>query len=189
MTVKMPGPVLLENSVVRLEPLTLAHVPDLYAAGRDDEVWEHLPHHTPRAESDLAGWVSRQLAKPGCVSFAVIHQGRAIGSTSYHDIGGWDESIEVGSTWYGLAYWRSAVNTSCKVLLLDHAFDVLGMVRVVLKTDIRNLRSQAAIERIGGVREGVLRRQYVRKDGTWRDSAYYSILDEEWPAHRTRLMR
>ncbi|MBO3749470.1 GNAT family N-acetyltransferase [Streptosporangiaceae bacterium NEAU-GS5] len=189
MTAKMPGPVVLENSVVRLEPLSPGHVPNLFAAGRDDEVWQHLPTHVPRGEADVATWVSAQIAKPTCVPFAVIYAGRAIGSTSYHDVGGWDDSIEIGSTWYGRAYWRTAVNTACKVLLLDHAFDTLGMVRVVLKTDIRNLRSQAAIERIGGVREGVLRRQYRRKDGTWRDSAYYSILDDEWPAHRTRLMR
>jgi RimJ/RimL family protein N-acetyltransferase len=85
--------------------------------------------------------------------------------------------------------WRSAVNTECKLLLIDHAFDKLGVNRVMLKTDILNIRSQTAIRRIGGLSEGVLRRHRRRPDGTWRDTAYFSILDDEWPAHRARLTR
>ncbi|GGO01618.1 N-acetyltransferase [Microbispora rosea subsp. aerata] len=189
MTAKMPAPAVLDGRVVRLEPLALAHVPDLFLVARDAEIWRHRPEPMPEAEEDMRRLVGRLVADPRTTQFAVIFKetGRAIGSTGYWDVGGFDESVEIGSTWYGRAYWRTAVNTECKVLLLDHAF-ALGFVRVVLKTDIRNLRSQAAIERIGGVREGVLRRQYRRADGTWRDSPLYSILDDEWPAHRARLL-
>ncbi|MEU7942319.1 GNAT family N-acetyltransferase [Microbispora bryophytorum] len=189
MTAKMPAPAVLDGRVVRLEPLAPGHVPDLFAAARDEEVWRHRPEPVPRAEDDMRRLVDTLLADPRTTQFAVVlkETGRAIGSTGFWDVGGFNESVEIGSTWYGRAYWRTAVNTECKVLLLDHAF-ALGFVRVVLKTDIRNLRSQAAIERIGGVREGVLRRQYRRTDGTWRDSPLYSILDDEWPAHRARLL-
>lgn len=113
--------------------------------------------------------------------------GRAVGWTTYIATPGYADSIEIGWTWYGRAVWRSAVNTTCKILLIDHAFDKLGVNRVQLKTDNLNTRSQAAIRRIGGVPEGVLRRQRRRPDGTWRDTAYFSILDDEWPAHRARL--
>ncbi|MCT9930970.1 GNAT family N-acetyltransferase [Planotetraspora sp. A-T 1434] len=190
MTAKMPDPVVLEGDSVRLAPLTLDHVPDLYAAGGgDEEVWRWRSSPMPASEAGLRRQVAGLLGRPETVQFAVIlrETGRAIGSTGFWDVGGFDTSVEIGSTWYGRAYWRTAVNTECKVLLLDHAFHALGFSRVVLKTDILNLRSQAAIERIGGVREGTLRRQYRRPDGTWRDSAYYSILDDEWPSHRARL--
>ncbi|WP_328709337.1 GNAT family protein [Microbispora hainanensis] len=189
MTVKLPAPVVLDGRVVRLEPLAPGHVPDLFLAASDEEIWRHRPEPTPRTEDDTRRLVDKLIADPRTTQFAVVFKetGQAIGSTGYWEVDGFDESVEIGSTWYGRAYWRTAVNTECKVLLLDHAF-ALGFVRVVLKTDIRNLRSQAAIERIGGVREGVLRRQYRRADGTWRDSPLYSILDDEWPAHRARLL-
>ncbi|WP_030505908.1 GNAT family N-acetyltransferase [Microbispora rosea] len=189
MTAKMPPPAVLDGHVVRLEPLAPGHAPDLFLASQDEEVWRHRPEPMPHTEDDTRRLVDTLLADPRTTQFAVVlkETGRAIGSTGYWDVGGFDGSVEIGSTWYGRAYWRTGVNTECKVLLLDHAF-ALGFVRVVLKTDIRNLRSQAAIERIGGVREGVLRRQYRRADGTWRDSPLYSILDDEWPAHRARLL-
>ncbi|WP_055479567.1 GNAT family N-acetyltransferase [Sphaerimonospora mesophila] len=189
MTAKMPEPVVLEGRSVQLTPLTLDHVPDLFTVGRDEEVWRWRPSTTPASEEDMRRHVAALLARPDTTQFAVVFKetGRVIGSTGYWDVYGVDESVEIGSTWYGTAYWRTAVNTECKILLLDHAFGAMGFTRVVFKTDIRNLRSQAAIERIGGVREGVLRRQLRRSDGTWRDSPYYSILDDEWPSHRARL--
>ncbi|MFI6323710.1 GNAT family N-acetyltransferase [Nonomuraea sp. NPDC050556] len=190
MTAKMPPAAELENSVVRLEPLTMAHVPDLFAAGgRDDEVWRWLPVPTPQTEEDLAKVAGYVLKDPGHVAHAVIlrSSGRAVGWTTYIDCPGADQSLEIGWTWYGRAVWRSAVNTSCKLLLIDHAFDTLGFNRVQLKTDIRNERSQNAIRRIGGVYEGTLRRQRLRPDGTWRDTVYFGILEEEWPPHRTHL--
>ncbi|OUC79314.1 GNAT family N-acetyltransferase [Streptosporangium minutum] len=191
MTANMPAPVTLEGDAVRLEPLTLAHVPDLFlAAGGDEEVWRWLPIPTPRTEDELARTAERLIDDPEHVPFAVIlrETGRAVGWTTYIATPGYADSIEIGWTWYGRAVWRSAVNTACKILLIDHAFDKLGVNRVQLKTDNLNTRSQAAIQRIGGLHEGVLRRQRRRPDGTWRDTVYFSILDDEWPAHRARLL-
>ncbi|WP_326824909.1 GNAT family N-acetyltransferase [Streptosporangium sp. NBC_01756] len=190
MTANMPDPVTLEGDAVRLEPLTLAHIPDLFlAGGADEEVWRWLPTAAPRSEDELAATAERLIGDPEHVPFAVIlrETGRAVGWTTYIATPGYADSIEIGWTWYGRAVWRSAVNTTCKILLIDHAFDKLGVNRVQLKTDNLNTRSQAAIRRIGGVPEGVLRRQRRRPDGTWRDTAYFSILDDEWPAHRARL--
>ncbi|MGV9775668.1 GNAT family N-acetyltransferase [Streptosporangium sp. NPDC003464] len=191
MTAHMPDPVTLEDDVVRLEPLTLAHVPDLFlASGGDEEVWRWLSSPAPRSEEELEGIAEKLIGDPEHVPFAVIlkETGRAVGWTTYIDTPGYADSIEIGWTWYGRAVWRSAVNTACKILLIDHAFDKLGVNRVQLKTDILNTRSQAAIQRIGGLHEGVLRRQRRRSDGTWRDTTYFSILDDEWPAHRARLL-
>jgi RimJ/RimL family protein N-acetyltransferase len=98
-----------------------------------------------------------------------------------------DERLEIGWTWYARAHWRSAVNTEAKLLLLTHAFEDLGMGRVQLKTDHLNTRSQQAIARLGATREGVLRRHRRRADGSWRDSVYFSLLAEEWPAAKARL--
>jgi RimJ/RimL family protein N-acetyltransferase len=190
MTANTPTPVTLEGDVVRLEPLSLTHIPELFlAGGGDDEVWRWMPAPTPHSEAELAGIATGLIERPGVVPFAVIlkETGQAVGWTTYHDIPGYADSIEIGWTWYGRAVWRSAVNTECKILLIDHAFDKLGVNRVLLKTDILNIRSQTAIRRIGGLSEGVLRRQRRRLDGTWRDTAYFSIIDDEWPAVRAKL--
>ncbi|MEV0597162.1 GNAT family N-acetyltransferase [Nonomuraea cavernae] len=190
MTAKLPSPVTLENDVVRLEPLTMAHIPDLFAAGGgDEEVWRWLPAAAPRSEEELARIARTLIEDDRHVPFAVIPRktGRATGWTTYCDVPGFDESVEIGWTWYGRAFWRTAVNTGCKLLLIDHAFDKLGFNRVALKTDVLNLRSQNAIRRIGGLHEGTLRRQRRRPDGSWRDTVYFGILQEEWPDHRARL--
>jgi len=192
MTAQLPAPVVLENDVVRLEPLTPGHLPDLFAAsGGDDELWRWMPAATPTTEEELAKVARYLMEDDQHIPLAVIlkETGTAVGWTTYIDVPGFDESIEIGWTWYGRAHWRSAVNTSCKLLLIDHAFDKLGHNRVLLKTDIKNVRSQNAIKRIGGVHEGTLRRQRKRPDGTWRDTVYFGILVEEWPGHRARLIR
>ena len=121
--------------------------------------------------------------------FAVVERatGRAIGSTRYLDIRRNDRGLEIGWTWLGAAYQRTPTNTESKYLLLRHAFDDLGTIRVQLKTDLRNERSQRAIERLGAIREGVLRKHVILWDGFIRDTAYYSILDNEWPGVRKRL--
>ncbi|MFI7129728.1 GNAT family N-acetyltransferase [Nonomuraea sp. NPDC050153] len=191
MTAKLPAPVVLENGVVRLEPLTLDHVPDLFAAsGGDEEVWRWLPAPAPRSEEELGKVALGLMSDDHHVPFAVVlkESGRAVGWTTYGDVPGFDESIEIGWTWYGRSVWRTAVNTACKLLLIDHAFE-FGYNRVLLKTDHLNLRSQNAIKRIGGVHEGTLRRHRKRADGTWRDTVYFGILEEEWPQHRARLDR
>ncbi|MCF6475219.1 GNAT family N-acetyltransferase [Nonomuraea sp. MG754425] len=189
MTAKLPAPARLENDVVRLEPLTMDHVPDLFAAGGgDEELWRWLPVSAPHTEAEL-GKIARKLIDDDVhVPHAVVLKdgGRAVGWSTYGDVPGFEASVEIGWTWYGRAVWRTAVNTSCKLLLIDHAF-ALGHNRVLLKTDNLNHRSQEAIRRIGGVHEGTLRRHRRRGDGTWRDTVCFGILDEEWPPHRARL--
>jgi RimJ/RimL family protein N-acetyltransferase len=185
-------PVTLTGRVVRLEPLGDAHVPDLAAVGQDDSLWAYIPYPVVRSEADMRAWVGDLLerqARGADLPFAVIHleTGRAIGASRYLDIQPANRAVEIGGTWYGRAFQRTAVNTEAKYLLLSHAFDDLGCIRVQLKTDLRNERSQRAIERIGAVREGILRHNLIMPDGHRRNSVYYSILAEEWPGVKARL--
>jgi RimJ/RimL family protein N-acetyltransferase len=185
-------PVTLTGRVVRLEPLSEAHVPDLAAVGRDASLWAYIPYPPVRSEADMRAWVldlQARQAKGTDLPFAVVHleTGRAVGASRYLDIQPANRAVEIGGTWYGRAFQRTAANTECKYLLLGHAFEDLGCIRVQLKTDLRNERSQRAIERIGAVREGVLRHSMIMPDGHRRDSVYYSILAEEWPGVKERL--
>jgi RimJ/RimL family protein N-acetyltransferase len=185
-------PVVLTGRVVRLEPLSEAHVPDLAAAGRDESIWRLTPYGNIETEEQMHAWVLDLLEGQRCgtdLPFAVIslESGRAIGATRYLEIRPHDRAVEIGGTWYGTAYQRTAVNTECKYLLLRHAFETLGCVRVQLKTDLRNVRSQRAIERIGAVNEGLLRNHMILPDGTLRHSVYYSIIDSEWPGVKAML--
>jgi RimJ/RimL family protein N-acetyltransferase len=190
MPAKTPAPVLLTGRYVRLEPLTRDHLPELFeAGGNDDAVWQWQGGPTPRTEAELGAKLDTILDTDSYLPFAVVllATGRAIGWTTYLDISVVDERLEIGWTWYGSAYWRSAVNTESKLLLLTHAFEDLGMGRVQWKTDHLNQRSQNAIARLGAQREGVLRRHRLRPDGTWRDSVYFSMLKDEWPQAKVRL--
>jgi RimJ/RimL family protein N-acetyltransferase len=193
MPASFPVPVTLTGRHVRLEPLAVAHLGELFAAGGcDEEVWRWQGGPAPQTQEELGGKLAALLEDAGrgeYVPFAVIHRasGQAVGWTTYMDIDVANERLEIGWTWYGRAYWRSAINTESKLLLLTHAFEDLGMGRVQLKTDHLNHRSQAAIARLGAHREGVLRRHRRRPDGTWRDTVYFSILAPEWPAAKERL--
>ncbi|MFJ4901509.1 GNAT family N-acetyltransferase [Streptomyces sp. NPDC088727] len=192
MSAAPPLPVTLTGRHVRLEPLSPDHLDDLFAAGGDEEVWRWQGGPAPRTREELGEKLTALLAaarRGVYVPFAVVHResGRAVGWTTYMDIDVADERLEIGSTWYGRAYWRTAVNTDTKLLLLTHAFEELGMGRVQLKTDHLNERSQAAIARLGARREGVLRRHRRRHDGSWRDTVYFSLLADEWPEARARL--
>lgn len=185
-------PVILSGRHLRLEPLGPVHVPDLAVAGAEEEIWRYMPAMPPKDEAAMAAMVAAALreAERGVRRpFAIIRldSGRAVGSTSYLDIAPEHRRIEIGWTWLGAEARRTAINTECKYLLLRHAFEALGCGRVQLKTDARNLRSQAAIERIGAKREGVLRRHLVMPDGHVRDTVMYSILNDEWPAVKARL--
>ena len=185
-------PVTLTGRYVRLEPLAYSHVPDLFAGGTDPGIWQYIPYPPVHAEADMRAWVDDLLArqaKGGDLPFAVIHQasGRAIGATRYMDIQRANRALEIGGTWYAPEHQRTAANTEAKLLLLRHAFETLGCIRVQLKTDERNLRSQRAIERLGAVREGVLRKHMIVQGGRSRDTVYYSIIDEEWPAIRVKM--
>ncbi len=177
-------PLTLTGRVVRLEPLSEDHVPALALAGHDESIWQFMLIGVMDSEDKMRDWVRyllRQQAKGTDLPFTVFHlgDGRVAGMTRYLDIRPSDRALEIGGTWYAPAYQRTAVNTECKYLLLRHAFETLGCIRVQLKTDLRNERSQRAIERLGAVREGVLRDHMILSDGTVRSSVYYSILKDE----------
>jgi N-acetyltransferase len=186
------APVILTGGLVRLEPLNEAHAPDLALAGKDEGIWKYMVYGMLTDEESMRRWVEDLLQRQeelGDLPFAVIHldSGRAVGATRYMNVHPGDRGLEIGGTWYGLAYQRTGINTECKYLLLRHAFETLGCIRVQIKTDLRNERSQKAIERIGAVREGVLRNHMILPDGTVRHSVYYSIIDSEWPAVKELL--
>lgn len=185
-------PVTLTGKHVRLEPLSESHIPGLTVAGGDPSIWRYMLYGEVTSEDRMADWVRDILSRKDAGTdqpFAVIHlaSGKVAGATRYMEIRPAHRGLEIGGTWYGTEYQRTAVNTECKYLLLRHAFEVLGCIRVQIKTDARNERSQKAIERIGAVREGVLRNHMILAGGFYRDSVYYSIIESEWPDVKTRL--
>ena len=182
----------LEGAAVRLEPLEERHAEDLYAAGREPSIWTYMPRGPLESVEATRSMIRAVLDASEDGSqwpFATVDRasGRAIGSTRYFDIRPEHRGLEIGWTWLGVAHQRTAANTEQKRLLLAHAFERLGALRVQLKTDARNAKSQRAIERIGAVREGVLRAHMILPDGYMRDSVMYSITASEWPEVRRRL--
>jgi RimJ/RimL family protein N-acetyltransferase len=185
-------PVTLSGRFVRLEPLSESHILDLTHVCQDPSIWEYTVYGYVGNYEQMRAWVLELLSrqKQGSdLPFAVIHleSGRAIGATRYLEIDTYNRRVEIGGTWYGVAYQRTVVNTESKYLLLQHAFEELGCIRVQLKTDLRNTRSQRAIERLGAVKEGVFRNHMILPDGTIRHSIYYSIIDSEWPGVKAHL--
>ena len=185
-------PVVLTGKHVRLEPMTEEHITGLAEIGVGQAFWHFMLYGDINTVDDMRGWVLDILAraKKGTdLPFVAIHleSGRVAGATRYLNIVPKDRGLEIGGTWYGVEFQRTYVNTECKYLLLSHAFETLGCIRVQLKTDLRNERSQKAIERIGAVKEGVLRNHMILPDGHIRHSVFYSILDTEWPAVKKRL--
>jgi RimJ/RimL family protein N-acetyltransferase len=185
-------PVTLTGKVVRLEPLTMDHVADLARVGLEPEIWHYMRYGKIENSEGLKAWVQELLSlqEQGTdLPFAVIYlaSGRAVGSTRFLHIDIPNRSLEIGGTWYGLEYQGTKVNTECKYLLLRHAFEQLGCIRVWFKTDGRNLRSQHALEKLGVVKEGVLRNHMILPDGYIRDSVVYSLLPDEWPQVKANL--
>ena len=185
-------PVRLTGSIVRLEPLSEAHVPDLVVAGQDETIWKFLPYGNINSEAKMHELVKLLLARAAQgtdLPFAVVllETNQPIGCSRYLEIREEHRALEIGGTWFGRAYQRSGVNTECKYLLLKHAFETLGCIRVQFKTDARNERSQKSLERIGAIKEGVLRNQMIVEDGHVRDSIYYSIIDSEWLSVKANL--
>jgi N-acetyltransferase len=184
-------PVTLEGTHVRLVPMTLEHVPALWEAGRDPEIWR-LTISQVHSEDDMRAYVDAALraqAAGTALPFVTTEAatGRVIGSTRF---GNYDEThrrAEIGWTWIAAPWQRTAINTEAKYLMLRHAFEVLGCLRVELKTDVLNEQSRRAILRIGAKEEGIFRKHQVTETGRVRDSAYYSIIDDEWPAVKARL--
>ncbi len=186
-------PVPLHGQHVRLEPLDLCHASDLFAALDDEEVHRHQLRSRPRQARDTATFIdslldeARRGARVAWVQRDAV-TGTIIGTTSYMPADETNRLVHIGTTLLGRPWWRTGVNTESKLLLMTRAFDDLGAVRVEWQTDARNTRSQAAIERLGATREGVLRRHRRRDDGTWRDTMLYSMTDAEWPQARNRLV-
>ncbi len=186
------NPVVLLGKHVRLIPMEEAHVPALAEIGVGQSFWDFMLYGRMETEADMRNWVREILAraeKGTDLPFVVVHlaSGRIAGATRYLNIAPKDRGLEIGGTWYGTEFQRTGVNTECKYLLLRYAFEILGAIRVQLKTDLRNERSQRAIERIGAVREGVLRNHMILPDGTFRHSVFYSIIVSEWPGVKARL--
>jgi RimJ/RimL family protein N-acetyltransferase len=182
-------PITLELNGVRLEPLAPHHAEGLRAAAADGELWKLRVTSVPEPD-EVDGYIFKAIEmRPGRLAFAVIDgaSGAVIGSTSYHDIVPAIARLEIGYTWYAKSRQRSHVNTSCKLLLLTHAFETLGAALVGLRTDNFNHASQAAIERLGAKKDGVLRHHAVRRDGTVRDTVMYSIAAGEWPEIKAQL--
>ncbi len=185
-------PIVLTGRHVRLEPMTEAHIPRLAEIGVGQNFWDFMVYGRMDSEDDMRQWVLEILSreKNGTdLPFAVIHLAsrRVAGATRYMNIIPKDRGLEVGGTWYGTEFQRTPVNTESKYLLFTHAFETLKCIRLQLKTDLRNERSQKAIERIGAKKEGVLRNHMILPDGRYRDSVYYSILDTEWEGVKRRL--
>ncbi len=185
-------PVTLIGSTVRLEPLSEEHIAGLAEIGIGQDFWNFMVYGSMETEADMRNWVQdllKRAEKGTDLPFAVIHQasGQVAGATRYLNIMPHDYGLEIGGTWYGTEFQRTAVNTECKYLLLSHAFENLQAIRVQLKADSRNERSQKAMERIGAKREGVLRNHMILPDGHIRHSVYYSILDSEWMAVKANL--
>ncbi len=186
-----PQPVVLESRGIRLEPLKEEHAVALAEAAADGRLWElwftavptrdQMPAYVADAlvgqrDGHMLPWIVRDAAS-----------GAVVGSTRYHDIVAAVERVEIGYTWYSQSRQRTHVNTTCKLLLLAHAFDTLGCKCVGLRTDNFNFRSQRAIEGLGATKDGVIRHHAARRDGTVRDSVMYSILASEWPDVRRHL--
>lgn len=187
-----PQPVVLSGTTIRLEPLALAHAPDLFQAAAEKVIWSYMPLSGFPDMEATEMWIRDSLAAQSAgtdLPFAVVlaDTGVAVGSTRYMDIRRAHRGLEIGWTWLAPGVQRTRVNTEAKYLLLTHAFEKLGAVRVQLKTDARNTRSQRAIERIGAVMEGAHRRHMLTWDGHIRDTIYYSVLDTEWPQVKRRL--
>jgi N-acetyltransferase len=188
---KKPEPVSLSSPHVRLEPLTADHASPLEAAARDGNLWELRVTSVP-APGEAAAYIEnalKGLADGHMLPFVVVDvaSGRIIGSTRYHDIVPAVERLEIGYTWYGKSWQRTHVNTSCKLLLMQHAFETLGAQLVGWRTDNYNFASQRAIERLGAKKDGVLRHHALRRDGTVRDTVMYSLAAGEWPEVKAHL--
>jgi len=185
------SPVMLEGAYVRLEPLTSVHLAGLAEVGLDEELWRWIP--TPvRTQEEMAAYIEAALGEQErgeSLPFAIADKttGRAIGSTRYGNIDRTHHRVEIGWTWLAREWQRTAMNTEAKYLLLRHAFETLGCIRVELKTDSLNARSRAAILRIGAREEGIFRNHMITASGRIRHTVYFSIIDSEWPAAKARL--
>jgi RimJ/RimL family protein N-acetyltransferase len=187
MTITLPE---LAGRWVRLEPLAEAHREGLRAAADDPRIWTHMTLVATGAGFDP--WFDTSLANHAAgvrlpVAVRRLADGALVGSTSYIDPHPGHKRVEIGATWYRPDCWATAVNPECKLLMMTHAFETLGLNRVSFVTDLRNERSQAAIAKLGATREGVLRAHMITQGGRARDSVLFSVISSDWPAVKERL--
>lgn len=185
-------PLTLQGRYVRLEPLGLHHFEALLAVSGEPEIWRFISFGPLTTPERLRAWIESVVDEPERgegLPFAIVHleTGQVCGSTSLYQFNPRHKRLELGRTWLGTAFWRTAANTETKYLLLRYAFEGLGYHRVEIKTNTQNFRSQKAIERLGAVREGVLRSYSVYDDGSVRDTIMYSIVRSEWTEVKRRL--
>lgn len=187
----MLGPITLNGSHIRLEPLRPRHFAGILAAGQNEAIFTHMSAvlNTPEAVDRFIMNALIAESKGLEYAFAVVRQtdGQVIGSTRFMDVLESEKNVEIGWTWYIQEEWGTAVNPEAKYLLLCHAFEVWGAKRVCWKTDERNLRSQAAIKKLGAQYEGTFRNHRRRPDGSWRSTVYFSVIDADWPAVKAGL--
>lgn len=181
----------LQNDVVKLFPMERAHIDGILQAAQDERIWTHMSIELLTRES-VERYVEDAVKKREAgtdFAFTIVDAvaERVIGATWYLDISLAHKRLEIGSTWLNPTYWRTNVNTNCKLLLLQYGFEELDLQRIQIKTGHENIRSQKAIERLGAVKEGVLRNHMIRKEGTIRHTVMYSITNEEWPEIKNRF--
>ncbi|MDB5278146.1 MAG: family N-acetyltransferase [Ferruginibacter sp.] len=184
-------PTILQGQTVNLIPLEEMHFPVLEQLAKDERIWQFYPFDGTDS-SRILSVLTTALAERNVETrfpFVIVHkaENKIIGSTSLLDLQPKNLKLEIGSTWLHPDYWATPVNLECKLLLLTHCFEKLNTVRVQLKTDENNVRSRKAIEKIGGQLEGIFRNDMLRDNNTRRNSAYYSIIQEEWPEKKIKL--
>lgn len=185
------GPIALTGDHIRLEPMRDEHAAALLEAGRAPEIWEWLPAR-PATPAAMQAWIEKALLAQSQgreYPFVVVRlgDGRIIGSTRYLEVNEDDRTVEIGWTWYSPDAWGSVVNPEAKYVLMRHAFEDWHAIRVALKTDVKNVHSQAAIRKLGAHFEGTLRNQRIRPDGSYRDTVLFSIIETEWPVAKAKL--
>ena len=190
-TAWIPHPTMLSGKLVNLIPLEEEHFDALHDAASDKKIWEfYTGDWSVRETFDKVYKGALKARDKGTVYPFIItlkSSGKIIGSTRLMDIESFDKRLEIGGTWMMPEYWATAINPDCKLALLAFCFEILKAKRVQLKTQHDNIRSRKAIEKIGGVYEGIIRKHMLKDDGTFRSSAYFSILDDEWPLAKPRL--
>ena len=180
----------LEGRVVRLEPLTRSHEAELWSASRDPRTWRWLSIVQPRTGQEWSAWIEQALAEADAgreIPLVTVLDGKVVGSTRFLALRPEHRSVEIGWTWLHPDAWGSGANVEAKLLQLRHAFETWGCRRVELKTDALNDLSRGALEALGATFEGIHRKHMLVRDGESRDSAWYSVLDDEWPAVQARL--
>ncbi|MBF4490357.1 GNAT family N-acetyltransferase [Psychrobacter sp. N25K4-3-2] len=179
----------LSSNGITLKPLMLSHVTDLMEACQDGELWNINETSVPEPDK-VIDYINTADSMPNRQAFVVIDEsnGKAIGTTSFHDILPTSKRLEIGYTWYAKSYWRTHVNTTCKLMLLSYIFETLKYQTVGWRTDIDNHRSQQAIERLGAKKDGVIRGNRIRRDGIISDTVMYSVVSSEWPQIKPKLV-